>query len=145
MFKGFVVEESHIVRKPEGNDNDFEMEIHPKGIIFVEEKTFELRLSVKILGKSKNFSANIVIVGIFGFANIETEKSISNYFYTNAPAILYPYARAHIAALTALTGMGAVHIPIMNLVKLCETLKENTVEIPVEASYDSSIIEDIVD
>ena len=65
-------------------------------------------------------------MGLFVFEDVIDKDSLQNYFYVNAPAIIFPYVRSHISALTALSGMPSVNIPVMSLGHLFEDLKNNT-------------------
>lgn len=68
-------------------------------------------------------------LGIFSFAELTEKENISEYFYTNAPAIIFPYIRAYISSLTALSGMEAINLPPLMLGGLREELFQNTKEI----------------
>ena len=55
------------------------------------------------------------------------ESQISNYFFVNAPAILFPYIRAYIATLTTLSGyLKPITLPTLNLISLAKKLEKNT-------------------
>lgn len=41
---------------------------------------------------------------------------------------MFPYIRAYISTVTALSGLKAVNLPVLNLTDLQERLKLNTVE-----------------
>ena len=58
---------------------------------------------------------------------------MNQYFYTNAPAILFPYIRAYISTLTNLSGYKPINLPTLNLTSLREELEKNTTE--VEEGY----------
>ena len=64
--------------------------------------------------------------GVFSFKKVKEKENLSSYFYVNAPAIIFPYIRSYIAALTALSGMPSVNLPLMNLGKMVKSLKDNT-------------------
>ena len=54
-------------------------------------------------------------MGIFEFDEDLTNKQL--FFSQNAPAILFPYIRAYISALTALSGIPTITLPTLNLSK----------------------------
>ena len=122
----FLIEESSISRKPNDKEIIAKIEIHPQGLINSEKKLFQLSLLVNVIDKNESFSARIKAVGLFRFENDVVEATLDNYFYINAPAILFPYVRSYISALTALSGMPTFSIPVMNLSYLMEELKANT-------------------
>lgn len=128
-FKGYLIQESHIIRKPKRQEKAFKIEISPTGHYFKTKKEFQLELKVRVFEENLRFDANILCIGFFSFKDLNAEEDLSNYFYTNAPAILFPYVRAHIAALTALSGMEVINIPTMNLTTLVNELKNNTITI----------------
>ena len=43
------------------------------------------------------------------------EKMRASFFNVNAPAILFPYVRAHITTLTSLSGIKPIILPTLNL------------------------------
>jgi preprotein translocase subunit SecB len=129
-FTGFLVEESHIVRKPAKKEKEFTMELSPKGIITPDKRTFQLELGIHVFEKNGRFDAKVKAIGFFSFNDVVDTDSLSNYFYTNAPAIIFPYVRAYIAALTSLSGMEPISLPLVNLSSYQEELKKNTIELP---------------
>ena len=66
------------------------------------------------------------VVATYEFSSDITQKTLSDMFYKNAPAIIFPYVRAYVSSLTVLSGIDAVNIPTMNLTSIAEDLKENT-------------------
>ena len=54
------------------------------------------------------------------------EKQLNNYFYINAPAILFPYIRAYITTLTSLSGLKPIILPTLNLIGLGKDLADHT-------------------
>lgn len=97
------------------------------GIVNKTENTFTLNLGVNIENPDSSIKIEINAVGDFKFEPTGDEKIISQFFYTNASAILFPYLRAYISTLTNLSGLKAVNLPTMNLSNLAEELKNNTV------------------
>ncbi len=125
-FNGFQIIKSLIERSPVREQGELDIKIIPSGYIVDESKTFLLKLEVTVGEKNNRFSANVVTLGIFEFEDIIKSENIDSYFYINAPAILFPYIRAYISALTTLSGLEAINIPVMNLTFLEKILKENT-------------------
>jgi len=47
------------------------------------------------------------------------------FFCINGPAILFPYIRAYLSSLSALSGIPLILLPTINMTGLAETLKSN--------------------
>jgi preprotein translocase subunit SecB len=106
------------------SDDDFHIEINPKGAYSKSTRLYTLTLEVKMLNKMGIDTINILAESQFIF-DTEFEGEIPAYFTINAPAITFPYIRAYVAALSALSGIGTMNLPILNLVDLAERLKGN--------------------
>ena len=127
QFLNFTVKESHIVFN---NVADFKIDFNfsPKGFIFKTLNQFKLQLAVEIKDINGNFSINILTESIFTYPeDADLQKFTDTYFTVNAPAIIFPYIRAYISSLTALSGMPTLNLPTLNMSKVGEELKENIV------------------
>lgn len=127
QFKTIQIEESSIKRAPNKSNGKIEIKMEPNGIIFKDEKIFKLTILVT-LTEEEVFAATVKAVGIFEFKDVVNKEDLRINFYRNAPAILFPYVRSYIAALTALSGMEAINIPPVNIVPLGDTLEKQTKE-----------------
>ena len=126
-LESFTVVKFKIERKAKKQSKG-DIEINPSGILDREGKNFSLLLDVSVKDRNNSFSLSLSGVGLFKFkAGIE-DKELSNYFIINAPALIFPYVRAYISAVTALSGLSAVNLPVLNLTGLRETLKKNIIE-----------------
>jgi len=127
QFRGFQVNESHIKKEKDSKiGKEFSIGFDPRGVINKANKTYEINLGVKIEDKEKTFVANIEATGNFTFDTDIDEKQLDSLFYINAPAILFPYIRAYISALTTLSGVETVTIPTINLSSLGGVLRDHT-------------------
>ena len=126
-FDGFMIVESSILRKPIGKEGEFQFKIHPSGIIHEQKKVYELILQVNVFEENKRFDANIKALGMFSFKDVTKLEDLSDYFYVNAPAIIFPYIRSYISALTALSGMETINLPSIVMGSFKNELKKNTV------------------
>jgi preprotein translocase subunit SecB len=120
-LRNYRVIKSNIELKGNEPDNDFSMEIAPSGV--QKDNYFYLTLDIHIKDKKDTYFVDVLIEGIFEFK--ENIDNLSDYFLTNAPAILFPYARAYISSLTSISGIMTVIIPTLNLIYLKEELKGN--------------------
>lgn len=80
---------------------------------------FTLTMIVKIEDDKKMLSVNVSLIGDFEVVqnvvqNVD-QKTLNNYLYTNAPAILFPYIRAYISTLTSLSGIVTIIMPTLNM------------------------------
>ncbi|MNY30930.1 preprotein translocase subunit SecB [compost metagenome] len=126
-FLDFIIAEFKITRSPDyENNGEIEISIDPSGVFIKNENSFQLTLDVNISDDSDGFNIDVKAIGFFEFKLLEgeTEVNPSTYFYTNAPAIVFPYIRAYVSSVSALSGLETVNLPVMNLSKLKEVLKD---------------------
>ncbi|MBN2747715.1 MAG: protein-export chaperone SecB [Bacteroidales bacterium] len=128
-FIGFNVIESIIKYTPiVDSEMNMEFGISPSGVIDKNKKKYQITLLVEIKDKSEQFFSKVVINGIFEFKEVTSIEHLDNYFFINAPAIIFPYIRSYIAALTSLSGFGTINLPPINVGMLKEDLKANTID-----------------
>lgn len=123
QFKGFKITRSLIERKSDNSSKKISLEFSPKGIINESKANFQLELEVKIEDENKSFLIDILALANYSFEN--GAANISDLFYVNAPALLFPYIRAYISTLTNLSGFEAINLPTLNLTKVGDDLKNN--------------------
>lgn len=126
QFKGYKIIDSHIKQNHENIARDLKLSFSPSGEIDNEKSTFLLFLETNIEDENNAFSANIKAKATFTFDKDADSEHINNFFYINAPAILFPYIRAYISTLTTLGGTKPVTLPTLNLTSLGKDLKDNT-------------------
>jgi len=124
----FIVKSFSIERNPV-KQGEVEFEIKPSGLIDKSKKQFQLTLEINVKDKNLSFDINMTALGMFKFKNDAIDATLSNYFYTNAPAIIFPYIRAYISSISALSGLHTVNLPVMNVSGLKEDLIANTVNV----------------
>jgi len=123
-FTGFQVLETHLKRLHGMSVRKLRSNIELSGILYKKEKRFNLIMDTAF-SEDDVFDAKVNLTGFFEFKN-ELEDTADDFFYLNAPAILFPHVRAYVAALTALSGMPAIILPTFNLTDLAEKLKQST-------------------
>jgi len=79
--------------------------------------------------KINHSKVEIDAVANYTFNNKTGLENLGNFFYINAPALLFPYVRAYISTLTNLSGFEPINLPTLNMTKLGEDLKNNTIEV----------------
>ncbi|HOW20287.1 MAG TPA: protein-export chaperone SecB [Tenuifilaceae bacterium] len=129
QFKGFTIVRSLIERNDSEPSKKLSLGFAPKGVINRNNATFQLHLGVKIEDENKSFNIEIEAVANYTFENKEGLDNLDQFFYINAPALLFPYVRAYISTLTNLSGFEPINLPTLNLTQLGDDLKKNTVEV----------------
>ncbi|QKJ28507.1 protein-export chaperone SecB [Mucilaginibacter mali] len=120
----FIVKDFNFTREP-GETGITDIQISPSGILNNSDKTFILSLEISLKDDKETYSIDMTGYGYFEFKNMESTDSLSDYFCINAPAIIFPYIRAYISAVSALSGLKVITIPTMNLSSLQEDLRKN--------------------
>lgn len=122
-FEGYKIVKSYIEIPEEGDSNKrLNINISPSGKR--ENDTFLLMLNVNIQDKEGLLKVEVDIIATFKFSNIQEDK-LGGYFLGNAPAIVFPYVRAYISALSSLSGIKTIILPTLNMTSLAKELSEN--------------------
>lgn len=127
QFKGFTIVRSLIERNEKESSKKLSLGFSPKGFINKDEATFQLHLGVKIEDENKSFNIEIEAIAYYTFENKEGLENLGKFFYINAPALLFPYIRAYISTLTNLSGFEPINLPTLNMTRLGDDLKKNTI------------------
>lgn len=122
-FNKYFFTNCSLERKP-GDLGDIDVTVTPSGTIDAEKKLLILTLEIECQDTKEVFKANVEAYGLFTMSGDEDDL-VNDFVLLNAPAIMFPYVRAYISSMTALSNLGEVTIPTMNLVSLKETLKAN--------------------
>lgn len=122
QFKGFQIKKS-LIDINNNDDLDLSIQFKPSGILNKKESTFVLNLGV-VIKDSDKLNIEILSESFFKYSNIDDDK-LSNFLYLNAPAIMFPYLRAYISSLTALSGINPITLPTLNLSGLKSELESN--------------------
>lgn len=126
QFKGFKITRSLIERINEDQSKKLSLNFSPKGTINKDAGVFQLTLGVNIEDESKTLTIEIEAVADYDFDKEISKEELNNFFYLNAPALLFPYIRAYISTLTNLSGFNPINLPTLNMSRLGEDLKKNT-------------------
>lgn len=127
-FKNYRIAKSLItIGDEQGISKDLSVEFSLTGEDKRKEHCFELTIHTSIADKSNNLKIEVDIIGFFEFDQDCEQQELNGYFFTNAPAILFPYLRAYISSLTCLSGLHhPVILPTLNISKKGEELEQNT-------------------
>jgi preprotein translocase subunit SecB len=128
-FEGFKIIRSLFERKEGELGKNFNIKFQPTGVYHVNENLFQLKLGTSIINDSSLLNIEIEAIANFKIHGENSDKMLNNFFYLNAPAILFPYIRAYVSSLTTLSGISSVNLPTLNLSNLAAELEQNTVRI----------------
>jgi len=128
QFKGFSIIRTLIERNEKDPSKKLSLGFAPKGLIKKQDATFQLQLGVKIEDENRSFKIEIDSIANYTFEDKTGLDELSNLFYANAPALLFPYIRAYISTLTNLSGFEPINLPTLNMEQLGQDLKKNTTE-----------------
>lgn len=121
-FKSYWIKKASIdLKKRTYGDESFSIGIKPSGI--KKGKDFTLTFEIVVTSKNEDVKIELTTEGFFELRDNLAMDKISNYFFVNAPAILFPYIRAYISTLSAQSGIKPIVIPTLNLQSLGEQLK----------------------
>lgn len=124
-FEGYKIIKSYLEIPETGDSNkNLSINIAPSGKR--NDDVFSLMLKIRIRDKEEVLKVDVDIVATFKFNNIQEDK-LGSYFLVNAPAIVFPYIRAYISALSSLSGIKTITLPTLNMTSLAEELSENIV------------------
>lgn len=115
-FLNFSITESHIKIEP-SEVTEYSLDINVDQTVYEneEEGKMKLELTVMVSDEKKQVDITVKANGIFEYDKDIDEKAKKNFFTLNAPAILFPYVRAYVSSLTALSGMPPITLPTINL------------------------------
>lgn len=128
QFVGFSILRSIIERKEGESSKKINLGFVPNGFINKNDSSFRLQLGVKIEDENKSVNIEIEAIANYKFENQVGIDNLSKFFYINAPALLFPYIRAYISTLTNLSGFEPINLPTLNMSRLGDDLRKNTVE-----------------
>jgi preprotein translocase subunit SecB len=130
-FKGFIIKKSLIEIEDQNNiSEDLKVDFQLSGKNYSSEERYELTLKATIVEINNNLNIEVLANASFEYEGGSLSPEEENiYFYTSAPAILFPYIRAHIGTISNLSGINPIMLPTLNLTQKGQELKANTVHI----------------
>lgn len=124
-FENYIIEDASIHLSGKEMDKQINFRFEPKGLIDKKKKLFILTLGLNVNDKAESFNIKISAVATFRYTEDPNGKIHKEYLLHNAPAILFPYIRAYIANLSALSGMQTILLPTLNMSGLLKDLERN--------------------
>ena len=126
-FVGYRISHSELNLSENTSDNmEFGIGIKAKGKI--DGECFHLELNTTVSSKDESVQANVIMIGEFLFDKEISKDMLGGMFSVNAPAIMFPYVRAYISTLTALSGIDAVIVPTIMTAPLRDEILESLKE-----------------
>lgn len=115
-FLGYKITDSKIHVDPD-KDVSKQFDVFFDKTVGVNEANHRMRLLLEasIDSADKAMHIEVKAEGFFEFEQDITEQERDVFFRTSAPAILFPYVRAYIGALSSLSGVAPVILPTLNL------------------------------
>ena len=117
----------------EGKEKPFEVDINPVGFLNHKEGIFQLQLQINITDES-SFECYVRAIADFKYDKRTKQEVLRNMFSMNSTAIVFPYMRAFVAQLTAISGYKTINIPTFNLTGLAGKLEKNMVNVNEEVA-----------
>lgn len=88
-----------------------------------ESNKYHLSIVTDIKDEHSKIHIQVCVEADFEYDEIDSAM-LDSFFASNAPAILFPYIRAYISAVTALSGVAPITIPTINFGKVSKMEKE---------------------
>lgn len=113
-FIGYKIIKSSIIL-PESTPINNELQVSLKQVngTFADNKKYRHEMTINVSNEDKSIQIEVKSIGYFEFdAVIEDKEQL--FAKQNAPAMLFPYIRAHISALTGLSGISPIILPTIN-------------------------------
>lgn len=116
-FKGFRVLESIFksVADFSGKPENYSVDLTPSFVVSESNHSVTLTLDTTVTTENKLVDIYVKAESLFEFDSDLDGSEKQNYFKKNAPAIMFPYVRAYISSLSALSGIPVITIPTINL------------------------------
>ena len=115
-FLGYRIADSRIHIDPD-KEVSKQFDVSFEKTVGVNETDHRMRLLLvaKIDSADKAMHIEVSAEGVFEFEQDINVREKDVFFKTSAPAILFPYVRAYISALSSLSGMAPIILPTLNL------------------------------
>lgn len=126
-FEGFEVNEVQLkqVRLVGNEVPKYSVDFKPSGRVSWGHGRFELRLQVSVESKPASLAVELDARSYFTFDAALPPDDLHTLFIHNSLGLTFPYVRAYLSALTALSGLSTVTMPTFNLTSYATTLESN--------------------
>lgn len=120
-FRGYRIADSSITIKNGDLGNGFGFDFDMDGEF--NDNVFTLIMLVDIEDENNVVHVKTSLEATFEVSSTNEEKLNNSFLYVNAPAIVFPYLRAYITALSSLSGTRTIVLPTLNLIDKGRELK----------------------
>ena len=79
-------------------------------------------MNTRVYSDSQEVDIKVSLVAHFSYRTPDVEGLLDSYIAYNAPAIIFPYVRAYISALTGLSGISPIILPTLNMERFGQDL-----------------------
>jgi preprotein translocase subunit SecB len=133
IFENVILLESNFKRVSEVNytspeyDNNIEIGINQS----IEENQVLVELTVNIktgVGEEIDVEMSVKMLGHFTKNPEINQIPVEKFAQVNAPAIIFPFVREHIASVSSKAGIPTILLPPINFVKMAEEEDKNLAE-----------------
>lgn len=125
-FLNIILLESNFKRKEEIEASDLPQSINIDIGNQLEGSKLFVVLTLDFLAGTEEdpiIASNIKMVGIFETSNGENVLNPEYFGQVNAPAIIFPFIREHLASVSIKAGITPILLPPINFIKLAEDKK----------------------
>lgn len=121
QFKNYIISKAQFEIDNANIGTDLQFEIEPS-VEKTDESRFVITLDIQVSDSEKHMKFTFTISGFFECT--ANDANVINYMSVNGPAIIFPYIRAYVTNMTALSGIKPIIIPTLNLSGLGPKIKE---------------------
>lgn len=121
-FSGYLIDEAEIQIKEVSINGPLSVSFDPVVKKGLNDHEYIFILKVCIKDDSNTFCLKVSMQGFFSYQGNSSE--LIEYMSLNAPAIMFPYIRAYVSNITALSGISPMVMPTMNLTGVGNDIKE---------------------
>lgn len=124
-FEGFEVNQVQLRQSRIAGDDmpKYSVDFKPSGRVSWGHGRFELRLQVSVESKPDSLAVELDARSYFTFDASLPPDDLHQLFIHNTLSLTFPYVRAYLSALTALSGLATVTMPTFNLTSYAKTLE----------------------
>lgn len=95
-------------------DTRLQVNLESRTMDMTEANRVRLDLTVCVSDKEKVLDISVTLSAIFEYDGTLSDEAKKGFFNCNAPAIVFPFLRAYVNSLTALSGIKPVVLPTFN-------------------------------
>ncbi len=130
QFRNYIIKKSLIeINNVPKKHSDINIKFNPKGIIDSKNNTFNLEFQTIMTSVDNSINIDVILSANFIFDSNISKDVLDALFYSNAPALIFPYVRAYISTLTSISGISTLTLQTLNMTSIGKVLKENTTTI----------------